>query len=191
MTQIISRGQAMAQGLKRYFTGEKCANGGLAERRVSDRHCVCQQCSSSKTERRRPAKKVYHRKNRARLVKITLRWIKENPERAAEQRKRWREENPDKVVASHALRRASKMMATPPWYGELDEFAMRELASLCRDREKATGITWQVDHMIPLQARKACGLHTALNLQVIPKTMNLGKLNKMVFTRPDEWLRAL
>lgn len=44
----------------------------------------------------------------------------------------------------------------------------KEAAALCRDREAATGFAWHVDHMIPLQAKEACGLHCATNLQVIP-----------------------
>jgi len=38
--RVISRAEARAQGLKRYFTGELCANGHIAERKVAGRQCV-------------------------------------------------------------------------------------------------------------------------------------------------------
>src|SRR5258707_2011083 len=42
MTEIISRSEAKAKGLKRYFTGEPCKRGHIAERLISD--CTCVQC---------------------------------------------------------------------------------------------------------------------------------------------------
>jgi len=38
--EIISRAEARAQGLKRYFTGKPCKLGHVAERLVSGTHCV-------------------------------------------------------------------------------------------------------------------------------------------------------
>jgi hypothetical protein len=88
-------------------------------------------------------------------------------------------------------RRSRKLCATPPWFGELDELALIEGAQLCDLRFAATGCEWQVDHLIPLAARKACGLHWGGNLQVIPRTLNAGKCNKMELTEPLEWLRHI
>lgn len=42
--EIISRADAGAQGLKRYFTGRACKRGHVVERQVSNRRCIkCQQ----------------------------------------------------------------------------------------------------------------------------------------------------
>jgi 5-methylcytosine-specific restriction endonuclease McrA len=38
--EIISRPQAKALGLPRYFTGKTCLNGHTTERRVSNSHCL-------------------------------------------------------------------------------------------------------------------------------------------------------
>lgn len=89
------------------------------------------------------------------------------------------------------MRHASKLAAVPGWYSEFDDFAIKEMSLLCRAREAATGIKWQVDHMIPLQSRTACGLHYAKNLQVIPAFLNAWKKNRMVLTVDDEWLSHL
>ena len=79
-------------------------------------------------------------------------------------------------------------MASPDWDRELTELVDLESANLARLREQATGFAWDVDHMIPLQCRTACGLHTWSNLQVIPAAMNLRKFNRMELTTPGEWI---
>lgn len=111
----------------------------------------------------------------------SLWWIRERVWLKSKQRKA-----AISLAAVHK-RNAAKLNATPGWYGELDEFVTREAADLCRLRELATGVAWQVDHMVPLQAREACGLHCAANLQVIPARMNISKKNRMIFTEPFEW----
>lgn len=106
--------------------------------------------------------------------------------------RQWKREykarNPGKNVASVIKRRAMKLAATPPWFGELDELVVNEAADLARLRRDATGFEWHVDHMIPLRARTACGLHCGSNLQVIPASLNTKKSNTMRLTIPCEWV---
>lgn len=115
-------------------------------------------------------------------------WRASNPDHDRARKVKWKTENPDRVVAWHARRRATKIKAIPAWAGEFDSFAMTEAARLCRLRLAATGFAWEVDHMIPLQASEACGLHCAANFQVIPMTLNASKQNRMVLTQPGEWI---
>lgn len=51
--RIVSRDDAKAAGLKRYFTGEPCRNGHVAERLVSAGKCV--DCDKAKKEKKRRA----------------------------------------------------------------------------------------------------------------------------------------
>lgn len=190
MTEVISYAEAKAAGLRHYFTGKPCSNGGLSLRRVSDRKCICVNCTKSKTEKSRSRKVAIYQQRRDEFLSVSSNWARENRDRKNARQNAWREANADKVIASHAKRRASKLNATPSWYGELDEFVMREAADLCLLRELATGIAWQVDHMVPLQAKLACGLHCAANVQVIPAYLNNQKLNRMLFTEPFEWMGA-
>lgn len=90
---------------------------------------------------------------------------------------------------NRARRRASKLAAMPAWRTELDDLIETEANDLAKLREKATGVHWQVDHMIPLKAKTACGLHVGLNLQVIPATLNRWKKARMLLTEPGEWIR--
>lgn len=114
------------------------------------------------------------------------------PERRAEileVNRAWRLANPGAVIAKKAKARAAKRNALPPWYGELDQFVMVEAADLCGLREIATGFAWQVDHMIPLQSKVACGLHCAYNIQLLPALINRSKGRKMIYTEPFEWMK--
>lgn len=65
---------------------------------------------------------------------------------------------------------------------ELDEFVFEEAAKLCKLREKATGFKWHIDHIVPMMHKKACGLNTAYNLQVVPASWNVQKGNRNMNT---------
>lgn len=88
--------------------------------------------------------------------------------------KSYRSANPGWMAAQCAKRRTMKLQATPKWS---NEFFIEEAYRLAKLREKATGFKWHVDHIVPLQAKDACGLHTEKNLQVIPVTVNFNKNN--------------
>lgn len=259
---IVSREQAKSSGLKRYFLGEPCVRGQLAQRMVSTGACLCVECKAfyaanakavrlanpeADSERRRKARQAkpeqYRQRQRekyARTREKVLQKAKErywadpaaasakskkhwaenrdeigakrraqyaadghaqrqsaiqyyagNKARIAERRKSYYEANRDLFRAHGSKYRAVRRERMPCWFGELDEFVARECFSLADDREAATGIEWHVDHVIPLRARKASGLHCAANLQVIPEVLNLTKHNRMVMAEPDEWLRWL
>lgn len=103
----------------------------------------------------------------------------------------WRQKNPARVRELKQKRRAAKLQAIPIWYAELDSFVLNEAYLLCKDREKLTGIKWEIDHMIPLQANNVCGLHVWNNFQVIPSFLNQSKRNKMIYCDPFDWLKEM
>lgn len=96
----------------------------------------------------------------------------------------------ERNAREHA-RRARKLRATPPWFGDFDDLAISEAHRLAEQRREATGREWAVDHMIPLQCRRASGLHVGCNVQVIPERLNATKNNRLLLTERGQWLRHL
>lgn len=61
---------------------------------------------------------------------------------------------------------------------EFDIFVIEEALLLTKKREEVTKFKWHVDHIVPLNYKKACGLHTAANFQVVPAQWNVSKGNR-------------
>jgi hypothetical protein len=112
-------------------------------------------------EARREANKAYRASNRQRRRELGY---------------AWRAKNKHLVNLWAATRRANRIKATPSW---ANRFFMEEAYHLAKIRTKATGLPWEVDHIVPLQSKLVCGLHVENNLQVIPKSMNRRKSNIM------------
>ena len=84
---LITRKEAKCRGLKRYFEGNSCTRGHIAERRVSNRECV--ECMKITSKKRYP-------KNKDKMNAKAREKYKENREYHLKKSKRWREENPDR-----------------------------------------------------------------------------------------------
>lgn len=84
-------------------------------------------------------------------------------------------------VSSTKYAHKRRMLVSKPM-SEWDEFVLEEALSLAAHREATTGIKWHVDHIVPLLHEKACGLHTAANLQVVPASWNFKKGNRHMQT---------
>lgn len=95
----------------------------------------------------------------------------------------YRANNKHKKTAWNKSYALSKINRTPSWITEDDNFLIHEIYHLASLRTEATGVEWQVDHILPLQGKKVSGLHVPTNLQVIPAVVNNKKRNK--FTPGD------
>jgi hypothetical protein len=84
--------------------------------------------------------------------------------------KKYYEKHKKAYYANNAKRRAQHRKATPAWYEQ-----ERDKVELIY--EKAQEFGFHVDHIVPLQSKKVCGLNTWANLQLLAPEINLSKGN--------------
>lgn len=130
-------------------------------------------------ERDRNYSRKYKAKNRGLILQRSKEYVLANPEKRKATMKAYRQANPEKDLESTRRRQAAALLRTPKWLTVNDIWMMQEAYKLARLRTKITGISWHVDHVLPLQGKIVSGLHTPYNLQVIPAKQNLEKANKV------------
>ena len=89
---VISKQDALAQGLKRYYTGVPCDHGHLSERNV---HSACLECSRGKA-------KIYAKKYPEKVKVLSAKRMLKDPDRV----NRWRAANPEKHKAGERRRKS-------------------------------------------------------------------------------------
>lgn len=193
--KIVTRIEARAAGLKRYFTGEPCSKGHIDERQVSNTTCL----TCGRTKNKSPAtmtkdaarKKAWHEARRAEQLEKKRKYYLENmdrmkainaayrAERKDEQSARRRahyEANKDRYIAQARARQLTLKRAMPSW---ADEEAIERIYAEAALLKKATGIDYHVDHFYPIAGETVCGLHVENNLRVITAAENMAKKNKV------------
>jgi hypothetical protein len=110
-------------------------------------------------QRRLMASKAKRIVNSKRFMRIAQKWTHEKAVNAA----------------LGAKRRSSLLSATPPW---ADMRAIRRIYEECAARTMDTNVAHHVDHIVPLQGKKVCGLHVPWNLQILTQSENCSKSNK-------------
>lgn len=103
-------------------------------------------------------------------------WYEANKDQRAVSYAEWAKRNRHVTNALVAKRNAKKFKATPPW---ADMDAIRAFYAEAARLTKETGIRHEVDHIYPLQGELVCGLHCEANLQILTKTENTRKKNRM------------
>ena len=114
--------------------------------------------------------------NIAKARQRTNQWRQSNPEIFKLSKQKWREKNPDKCNAATIRHTAAKLKAIPRWANHEAIGCYYEFATL---KTKLTEELWEVDHIVPLQSKKVCGLHTDWNLKVIHHIENRSKGNRV------------
>lgn len=193
--ETMTRQQAKEAGLTRYFTGKPCKHGHVAERRMSDGCVVCADLHARAWQAANPDKvkaksRAYHRKNAdirsekfrqwreanpEKMKAATAAWREANPVRVKALRDAWKKANYGKVLAYNAKRQAAKLQATPAW---ADQQKIEEYYITVDGLGMLTGDAYHVDHIVPLQHQRVCGLHVEHNLQILPAFDNRVKSNR-------------
>lgn len=125
-------------------------------------------------------RRAYYEKNKERISeKARQRYLQNKEQRVAEALRR-QKEDPGAAGARNALCRLRKINRVPAWMSKDDIWLMEEIYKLAKDRIKATGIRWDVDHIYPIKGKYVSGLHTPDNLRVVPYKVNKEKRNRLL-----------
>lgn len=120
---------------------------------------------------------LYKRKSREKNVekeRLNAReHYRKDPSRWRDAARRWEKKNPERTRWYVAARKARKRRATPPWLSDEDR---NQMLSIYKQAVES-GLT--VDHIIPLRGIAVCGLHVPWNLQLLTKTENCRKNNRL------------
>ena len=193
MSQITSRAQAKAAGLKTYFTGNPCPQGHIANRKTKSGTCVeccnqgTKQWHAKNADHNADYGKEYRKKRGDELLKAKRNyqreWIAQNKDekrrRDAEYEKQKREEKNASFLASRAAitkrYESARHSAVPAWADHDLINDMYQLAQVFR----SIGLDIHVDHIVPLQGKTVSGLHTHDNLQLMIRSANQAKGNRI------------
>ena len=151
----LSRAEAKAQGLTRYFTGKPCKRGHVSERLTSNYCCV--EC---KRPRERQACRMYYAANPEKFIARVEVYRKANLEKWAERK-----------AKARVRKNGTSVELTPHQKHQVNQIYL-----LMRRLTLATGIQHHVDHYIPVTKG---GSHAPENLWVIPAEQNMRKGSKL------------
>ena len=129
---------------------------------------ICKKCSNLNRY------KEWVKKNPERKKEISRNWCKNHPEQHKESGRNWQANNKDKVCAKASRYRSRKL--TPKW---ANQEKINEFYQKAAELTKKTGVKHEVDHIVPLKGENATGLHVESNLQIIPRSQNASKKNKV------------
>jgi len=128
-------------------------------------------------EETKAKRKAWINANQDRYIEAKRRWYLKNKEKICNLAKEFAKNNPEWKAAQCAKRRSLKIQAIPKW---VDLELIEEFYVFAKERTEITGIKWHVDHIIPLNSKTVCGLHTVDNLQIIPASLNSSKGNREI-----------
>src|SRR5215472_876784 len=174
--ELISRAEAKARGLKRYFTGRPCKHGHIAERSFPKSTCLACKAIGSlaayhadpKKPEKLAARAAYKKRNRAKINAAQRIWRRKNKSHCRNQRREANKRNPERQIAKsakyYAANAEKRRIATREWTA-----ANPEAAKLARQRwrrenpEKAHAAT----HNCRAQRAAVDGKHTAAEVKAL------------------------
>lgn len=151
-------------------------------KRSPDGHeAECKEC-----RKQRNAK--WFSENKERHHEMTRKWYQENREQHLEDSRARYEADKAYALAKYYKRDLRTKQATPAW---ADKKAIAEAYQIAKRLEKYVGGKWEVDHIVPLQSDRVCGLHVEHNLQIMRPEHNRRKSNLYWHDMPEgapSWL---
>lgn len=182
---IVSRKEAKARGLTRYFTGMPCKHGHVAERYVGNTHCI--DCAlgryAANPEKGRAASAAWGAANLEKKRAIFRAWAAANPERERERKAAYYAANREKVreknLARYSANPEKARAASRSYYtANPEKVRAARLAAYAAnpERERANTAKWKSANPEKARAyqrnrrslqRGADGHHTAADVERI------------------------
>lgn len=160
-----------------------CVKIKVADYKARNREKVLEKKRQYNSENRNK-QSVWHKewreKNREYFNEICRKWSENNPDRRAEISSKSAKKYPEKRAKNAAARRARVANAMPKWLTQDQLLQIEAVYSKARQLTIETGIQHEVDHIIPIAGKTACGLHVPWNLQILKISENRKKHNKIV-----------
>lgn len=128
-------------------------------------------------------KREYYENNKDTLLERQKEYYEYNKQLIRATRKKYVENNRAKVNHNAKLYKLRKRNAAPSWLSGPQLAHIKRTYKLREIVSEVTGMTYHVDHIVPLQGENVCGLHVPWNLVVIPAIDNISKSNTY-----DDWL---
>jgi len=121
--------------------------------------------------------KYYREVHRESLAVAKREWDLNNREHIRAYKRLYRKLEPVKHSHWDAKKKASRLKRTPSWLDKSQIEQIKVFYWLRDDLRAVTGMSYEVDHIVPLQGRNVCGLHVPWNLQILPADVNNKKSN--------------
>lgn len=130
-------------------------------------------------EQERKDNKKYYLKNREKEKARSRATFVANPKQGYEKINRWRKNNKGRYADLVKKKYLMQKEATPRWLSFEDKNAIEYIKLLARIKTKITGTVHVVDHVVPIQGENVRGLHVPWNLQILTRSENSRKSNKV------------
>lgn len=179
----MSRREAILKQAPLYFTGVPCPRGHISPRRTSQADCV--QCNNL-LYRSAPKPRKYLGRPGVSKVCTGCKTDKPLSEYFPQKTGRFGVYGKCRVCyQAKANRLRSRLrQATPAWLSAADRQKMEEIW------KQAAALGMSVDHIVPINGRRVCGLNVPWNLQIIPLVENLKKGNRYPLHIPLDTARS-
>lgn len=178
---IKNRQEALAVGEKWYFTGKACKHGHTSRRQVSNKSCeVCAKIRFSDWESRNLAiraekKRIARAINPNKFAEISKKSRDNHKgENAVRCAKRYADKHAE-YISNNMRRKAILLERVMPW-SNFNEINL--IYKEAREKSLKDGISYHVDHILPLRGKRVSGLHVHMNLQILVGTENISKGNR-------------
>ena len=144
------------------------------------KNAACKKAYSEKNKEKENLRtKEWAKNNSEKRKAIQAAWRKKNKEKMAIHSKNWRENNRSEYNALQAKRRAIKTQSIPNWLTKEHYKEISEFYKMAKDLDKIFPWKQHVDHIVPLNNKLVCGLHTPWNLQILSSFLNQSKNNRL------------